>query len=56
MEGVRFYAKLKIVTARWSTGIGVGAKCAFNVRSYAGPLKDSPKRVIENLLSDYRIR
>jgi hypothetical protein len=33
MEGVRFYAKLKIVTARSSTGIGVGAKCAFNVQS-----------------------
>jgi malonate-semialdehyde dehydrogenase (acetylating)/methylmalonate-semialdehyde dehydrogenase len=33
MEGVRFYAKLRIVTARWPTGIRVGAKCAFNARS-----------------------
>jgi malonate-semialdehyde dehydrogenase (acetylating)/methylmalonate-semialdehyde dehydrogenase len=33
MEGVRFYTKLKTVTARWPTGIRAGAEFAFKARS-----------------------
>jgi malonate-semialdehyde dehydrogenase (acetylating)/methylmalonate-semialdehyde dehydrogenase len=33
MEGVRFYTKLKTVTARWPTGIRTGAKFAFKARN-----------------------
>jgi len=33
MEGVRFYTKLKTVTARWPTGIRKGAEFAFKARS-----------------------
>lgn len=32
MEGVRFYTKLKTVTARWPTGIRSGAEFNFNAR------------------------
>ena len=32
MEGVRFYTKLKTVTARWPTGIRSGAEFAFKAR------------------------
>ena len=33
MEGVRFYTKLKTVTARWPTGIRAGAEFAFKARN-----------------------
>jgi len=33
MEGVRFYTKLKTVTARWPTGIRSGAEFAFKARN-----------------------
>ncbi|HZQ00491.1 MAG TPA: CoA-acylating methylmalonate-semialdehyde dehydrogenase [Reyranella sp.] len=33
MEGVRFYTKLKTVTARWPTGIRSGAEFNFNARA-----------------------
>ena len=33
MEGVRFYTKLKTVTARWPTGIRAGAEFNFNSRA-----------------------
>ncbi len=33
MEGVRFYTKLKTVTARWPTGIRAGAEFNFGARS-----------------------
>jgi malonate-semialdehyde dehydrogenase (acetylating)/methylmalonate-semialdehyde dehydrogenase len=33
MEGVRFYTKLKTITARWPTGIRSGAEFAFRARS-----------------------
>jgi malonate-semialdehyde dehydrogenase (acetylating)/methylmalonate-semialdehyde dehydrogenase len=33
MEGVRFYTKLKTVTARWPTGIHAGAEFAFKARN-----------------------
>jgi len=33
MEGVRFYTKLKTVTARWPAGIRTGAKFAFKARN-----------------------
>jgi malonate-semialdehyde dehydrogenase (acetylating) / methylmalonate-semialdehyde dehydrogenase len=33
MEGVRFYTKLKTVTARWPTGIRAGAEFAFQARN-----------------------
>ena len=32
MEGVRFYTKLKTVTARWPTGIRSGAEFNFKAR------------------------
>ena len=32
MEGVRFYTKLKTVTARWPTGIRAGAEFAFKAQ------------------------
>ena len=35
MEGVRFYTKLKTVTARWPTGIRAGAKFGFKGRNWA---------------------
>jgi malonate-semialdehyde dehydrogenase (acetylating) / methylmalonate-semialdehyde dehydrogenase len=33
MEGVRFYTKLKTITARWPTGIRSGAEFAFKARN-----------------------
>jgi malonate-semialdehyde dehydrogenase (acetylating)/methylmalonate-semialdehyde dehydrogenase len=33
MEGVRFYTKLKTVTARWPTGIRAGAEFNFKARA-----------------------
>jgi malonate-semialdehyde dehydrogenase (acetylating)/methylmalonate-semialdehyde dehydrogenase len=33
MEGVRFYTKLKTVTARWPAGIRAGAEFAFKARN-----------------------
>jgi malonate-semialdehyde dehydrogenase (acetylating) / methylmalonate-semialdehyde dehydrogenase len=32
-DGVRFYTKLKTVTARWPTGIRTGAEFAFKARN-----------------------
>ena len=33
MEGVRFYTKLKTITARWPTGIRAGAEFNFRARA-----------------------
>ena len=33
MEGVRFYTKLKTITARWPTGIRSGAEFHFQARN-----------------------